>query len=106
MKPEDSLRSAESPASLPDQPLADALHRALERVGRGEPARLEELLPDDPPGRDRLAELLRAAGRLDQFVRHVEEGSGARLLPGAPGRQRPGSSVRKDARAAGRLILN
>src|SRR5262249_58925696 len=79
--PEASLRSGETPASLPDQPLADALHRALERAGRPEPARPEELLPDDAPGRNRLAELLRTADRLDQFVRHVEEGSGVRLVP-------------------------
>jgi hypothetical protein len=81
MKPEDSLRSAETPGALPDQPLAGALHRALERAGRGEPARLEELLPGDPPAQKRLAELLQTAGRLDQFVRLVEEESGVRVVP-------------------------
>jgi hypothetical protein len=59
-----------------DPALAEALHRALERDPRGEPARVDHLLPPGAEGRERLAGALQVAGLLDQFVRHVEEEAG------------------------------
>jgi hypothetical protein len=64
---------AESPC---DPALAEALHRALERDARGEPARADDLLPPGAEGGERLAGALRVAGLLRQFVRHVEEWAG------------------------------
>jgi tRNA A-37 threonylcarbamoyl transferase component Bud32 len=64
---------AESPC---DPALAEALHRALERDARGEPAGVDDLLPPGAEGGERLAGALQVAGLLDQFVRHVEEEAG------------------------------
>jgi tRNA A-37 threonylcarbamoyl transferase component Bud32 len=61
---------AESPC---DPALAEALHRALERDARGEPAHVDDLLPPGAEGGERLAGALQVAGLLNQFVRHVEE---------------------------------
>jgi tRNA A-37 threonylcarbamoyl transferase component Bud32 len=64
---------AESPC---DPVLAEALHRALEREARGEPACVDDLLPPGAEGVERLAGALQVAGLLDQLVRHVEEEAG------------------------------
>jgi tRNA A-37 threonylcarbamoyl transferase component Bud32 len=64
---------AEAPC---DPALAEALHRALERDARGEPARVDDLLPAGAEGGERLAGALQVAGLLDQLVRHVEEEAG------------------------------
>jgi serine/threonine protein kinase len=64
---------AESPC---DPVLAEALHRALERDERGEPANVDDLLPPGAEGGERLAGALQVAGLLSQFVRHVEEEAG------------------------------
>jgi hypothetical protein len=69
----DDLPGAEAPC---DAALVEALHRALERDARGEPARVDDLLPPGAEGGERLAGALQAAGLLDQFVRHIEEEAG------------------------------
>jgi hypothetical protein len=64
-------------AEAPCEPaLAEALHRALERDARGEPARMDDLLAPGAEGGERLAGALQVAGLLDQFVRHIEEEAG------------------------------
>jgi serine/threonine protein kinase len=67
-----------------DPTLIEALHRALERAERGEPAGPEDLLPEGAEGREQLADALRAARLLDQLVRHVEGESGIEIVPAGP----------------------
>jgi hypothetical protein len=67
--------------SRDDAPLAETLHQALDRQARGEPVREEELLAQGGAGRARVADVLRVAGLLDQFVRHVEGESGIAVAP-------------------------
>ena len=73
---------AESPC---DPALAEALHRALERDARGEPARLDDLMAPGTDGRERLADALEAAGLIDQLVRHIGEETGIHFPPPAEG---------------------
>src|SRR5262249_2759171 len=70
-------------ADTPDDvgALAEALHEALEREARGEPARPEDLLPAGSEGGARLADALRVADQLAEFVRHVEGESGIHIVP-------------------------
>jgi serine/threonine protein kinase len=63
--------------------LAEALHQALDRQARGEPVRVEDLLSQGVAGGERVADVLRVAGLLDQFVRHIEGESGISVAPTA-----------------------
>ena len=61
-----------------DNALAEALHLAQERAARGQPVRVDDVLPpgSDEGGAERLAGALRVADLLTQLVRHVEEEAG------------------------------
>jgi tRNA A-37 threonylcarbamoyl transferase component Bud32 len=85
MSTDDRLDPEEVAPSRDDSTLAEAFHQALEREARGEPARVEDLVPASAEGRERVADVLRVAGLLDQLVRHVEEGSGIFVAPAEVG---------------------
>jgi tRNA A-37 threonylcarbamoyl transferase component Bud32 len=67
-----------------DPALVEALHQALERTERGGSGGLDGLLPEGTEGQEQLADSLRAARFLDQFVRHVEGESGISISAGGP----------------------
>jgi tRNA A-37 threonylcarbamoyl transferase component Bud32 len=78
MSTDDRLHPEE--AAGDDPALVEALHRALERAERGGLSGPEGLLPEGAVGQEQLADVLRAARLLDQFVRHVEGESGINIV--------------------------
>jgi serine/threonine protein kinase len=71
MTPDDRPHSDE--AASDDPALAEALHRALERVERGDPPERGDPLPERVEDRERLDDSLEVARRLDQLVGYVED---------------------------------
>jgi serine/threonine protein kinase len=81
MTDDDRLRPGETVGD--DPALVEALHQALDREKRGGPAGLEGLLTESAAGQEQLADALRAARLLDQFVRHIEGESGISIVSAA-----------------------